>query len=86
MLIGQFSCHRLLELFPYLVILGGVKKLKKLFRLAHFVTIWPFLTFRTGRNVAFLPLYQEILHPLQLQTSGPSKDHGSAKSGSHLKA
>ena len=70
----------------YRVILGGVKKLKKLFLFAHFVTICPSLSFLTGRKVAFFPLNQEILQPLQLLTSGPSKAQGFSISTSHRRA
>ena len=70
----------------YRVILGGVKKLKKLFLFAHFVTICPSFSFLTGRKVAFFPLNQEILQPLQLLTSGPSKVQGFSISTSHRRA
>ena len=70
----------------YRVIFGGVKKLKKLFLLAHFVTICPSFSFLTGRKVAFFPLNHEILQPLQLLTSGPSKAQGFSISTSHRRA
>jgi hypothetical protein len=81
-----YSVRIFLQHNSYRVIFGGVKKLKKLFLLAHFVTICPSFSFLTGRKVAFFPLNHEILQPLQLLTSGPSKVQGFSISTSHRRA